>query len=241
MRQVMLDTETTGLEPEEGHRVIEIGGVEVVNRLVTGRHYHTYINPDRELDKAAQEVHGISREFLADKPTFGLIVQEFLAFVEGAELVIHNAPFDIAFLDSELSLLDTDHGCMADYCTVVDSLEIARRRHPGQKNSLDALCRRYQVDNSHRELHGALLDAELLAEAYLLLTGGQVTLALADDGFAGPASASGHGRIEGRSPGKVIAPSGEELRAHEDFLKMLAGQAEQVVWYRSQAAKKQGD
>lgn len=178
MRQVVLDTETTGLEPKQGHRVIELGCIELVDRRFTQRQYHQFLCPERDIDAAAQEVHGISRSFLADKPKFAEIAQEFLEFVEGAELIIHNAPFDTGFLDYELGLLGAEWGCMTDRCRILDTLVLARERHPGQKNSLDALCSRYQVNNTHRVLHGALLDAEILADVYLAMTGGQVTLEL---------------------------------------------------------------
>lgn len=178
MRQVVLDTETTGLEPKQGHRIIELGCIELIDRRFTQRRYHQFLCPDRDIDAAAQEVHGISRSFLADKPKFAEIAEEFLEFVEGAELIIHNAPFDIGFLDYELSLLGADWGRIAERCRILDTLALARERHPGQKNSLDALCSRYQVNNTHRVLHGALLDAEILADVYLAMTGGQVTLEL---------------------------------------------------------------
>src|SRR5690606_5708740 len=161
--------------------IIEIGCVEVEQRRQTGRHYHQYINPQRDIDEAAQEVHGISSQFLADKPVFADIVDEFLAFVKGAELLIHNAPFDIGFLDAELAKLGPSYGQMSDYCLVSDTLQMARRKHPGQRNSLDALCKRYDVDNSQRELHGALLDAEILADVYLAMSGGQTDLSLGSD------------------------------------------------------------
>lgn len=181
MRQIVLDTETTGLEPSQGHRIIEIGCVELDQRRLTGRHFHQYIKPEREIDEAAQEVHGISLEFLADKPVFALIADEFLSFVRGAELLIHNAPFDIGFLDAELARLGPSYGRMSDYCQVTDTLTMARRKHPGQRNSLDALCKRYDVDNSQRDLHGALLDAEILADVYLLMSGGQTDLSLGSE------------------------------------------------------------
>lgn len=172
----MLDTETTGLEAEQGHRIIEIGAVEVIDRRLTGRRFHRYLNPERDIDDAAIEVHGITAEFLIDKPRFQEVVDEFLDFVQGAELVIHNAGFDVAFLDQELTRLEPMPGRLREHCAVTDSLALARHKHPGQKNSLDALCRRYGVDNSQRELHGALLDAEILADVYLAMTGGQTAL-----------------------------------------------------------------
>ena len=180
MRQVVLDTETTGLEHSQGHRIIEIGCVELINRKLTERQFHLYIKPDREIDPGAIEVHGISNEFLKDKPRFAEIVDDFIAFVEGAELVIHNAPFDIGFLNHELSLLK-NHQPMDQYCTVLDTLVMARKKHPGQRNSLDALCKRYGIDNSHRDLHGALLDAEILADVYRFMTGGQTQLLLDEE------------------------------------------------------------
>ena len=173
MRQLVLDTETTGLEVGLGHRIIEIGCVELVNRRLTGRNFHKYINPDREIDDGALEVHGITQEFLSDKPRFVDIWDEFKEFLQGDELVIHNAPFDVAFLNHEIGLLNLGLPSIQDQSSVVDSLALAREKHPGQRNSLDALCRRYSIDNSQRVLHGALLDAEILSDVYLLLTGGQ--------------------------------------------------------------------
>lgn len=226
MRQVVLDTETTGLEPTQGHRIIEIGCVELVGRKLTGRHYHQYINPDREIDAGAIEVHGITNEFLADKPSFQQIFQDFLAFVDGAELVIHNAPFDIGFIDHEFRLLGAaSPGQLEKYCTVVDSLVMARQKHPGQRNSLDALCSRYAVDNSQRDLHGALLDAEILADVYLLMTGGQTNLLLSSEDSQGSGANSGDTAIRRLSADrpalKVIAASEPELAAHEERLKEI--------------------
>ncbi len=178
MRQIVLDTETTGLDPAQGHRVIEIGCIEIENRRLTGRHFHCYLNPDREIDEGAVQVHGITSAFLADKPRFVNVADDFLHFVSEAELIIHNAAFDLGFLNSELKRAGETYGRMEDYCSVVDTLTMARKKHPGQRNSLDALCKRYEVDNSQRELHGALLDAEILADVYLLMTGGQTSLQL---------------------------------------------------------------
>ncbi|MDH5471961.1 MAG: DNA polymerase III subunit epsilon [Gammaproteobacteria bacterium] len=230
MRQIVLDTETTGLEPKQGHRIIEIGCIEIVNRRITENVYHQYIQPDREIDDGAYEVHGISNEFLADKPRFKDIVEDFMSFVNGAELVIHNAPFDVGFLNHELSMLEPVWGVIADHCIVTDTLVMARQLHPGQKNNLDALCKRYEVNNSKRELHGALLDAELLAEVYLRMTGGQVTLSLgghADRANAGMA-ASPIRRVDSNRPAlKVIRASADELSAHEDSLQRLG---EACVW-----------
>ena len=183
MRQIVLDTETTGLEPQEGHRIIEIGCVELVNRKITGNHYHVYINPDRAIDKGAVDIHGLDNEFLNDKPLFEQIVVDFINFVEDAELIIHNAPFDVGFINAELRRLEEialppEKRSIADFCAILDTLALAKKKHPGQRNSLDALCKRYNVSNSHRELHGALLDAEILAEVYLAMTGGQSELLL---------------------------------------------------------------
>ncbi len=232
MRQVVLDTETTGLEPGEGHRIIEIGCVEIVGRKLTHRHFHHYINPERDIDEGALEVHGITREFLRDKPVFSDVWPSLLEFVKGAELVIHNAPFDIAFLDSELARIPGEEHSMLDYCSVVDSLELARNKHPGQKNSLEALCKRYNVDDSQRELHGALLDAEILADVYLLMTGGQVTLGLGDEEDE-RISVQGARRIENRPPLKVIRATEEECRRHEEKLAALEASSETgCVWRR---------
>lgn len=191
MRQVILDTETTGIDPSQGHRVIEIGCLELDNRRLTGRSFHYYLQPDREIEEEAIAVHGITNEFLKDKPRFSDVVDEFLAFVKGAELVIHNAPFDIGFLDHELKRLDRGFGCMTDYCGVLDTLLLARARHPGQRNSLDALAKRYGADQRDRTYHGALLDSEILADIYLAMTGGQVGLALGGDDSGEQADSGG--------------------------------------------------
>lgn len=227
MRQVVLDTETTGLEPEQGHRILELGCVEMIDRKLTRRRFHHYVNPERDIDDGALEVHGITRESLANKPTFPEIWESFLDFIKGAELVIHNAAFDIAFLDHEIRLMDRSVGFMTDYCTVVDTLEIARLKHPGQRNSLDALCKRYGVDNSQRDLHGALLDAEILADVYLLLTGGQASLGLGESGEQRRASESGVKRIAGDRPAlKVIRATEEELARHSQKLDAIDEVAE---------------
>ncbi len=238
MRQIVLDTETTGLEPDLGHRVIEIGAVEVVNRRLTGRHFHKYINPQREIDDGAFEVHGISQAFLADKPVFEAVWEEFVAFVRGAELVIHNAPFDVSFLDYELGKVSAAPRRLEDICAITDSLAVARNKHPGQKNNLDALCRRYEVDNSQRQLHGALLDAEILADVYLLMTGGQTSLfgqgSQAAD-TAGAVVAEVVPQFErGSVQLRVITASEEELAAHEAFLDFLAADHAAPLWRRSQ-------
>lgn len=181
MRQIVLDTETTGLETKDGHRIIEIGCIELINRRFTDNHYHVYLNPERAMDAGAVEVHGITQEFLADKPSFRQEAANFLNFIQGAELVIHNAPFDIGFINAELQRLGSPYKSIEHYCSVLDTLVLARKKHPGQRNSLDALCKRYRIDNSHRELHGALLDSEILADVYLRMTGGQKLL-LFDEG-----------------------------------------------------------
>lgn len=178
MRQIILDTETTGLDPKEGHRLIEVGCVEMVERCLTGNNFHMYLQPDRDIDAEAEAVHGISNAFLADKPRFADIAEDLIAYLQGAELIIHNAPFDLGFLDHELGLLGDRFQRVADYCSVIDTLVMARKMFPGQRNSLDALCKRYSIDNGHRTLHGALLDSEILADVYLAMTGGQVSLSL---------------------------------------------------------------
>jgi DNA polymerase III subunit epsilon len=223
MRQIVLDTETTGLEPSQGHRIIEIGCVEVDQRRLTGRHFHQYIKPEREIDEAAQEVHGITLEFLEDKPVFASIADEFLEFVRGAELLIHNAPFDIGFLDAELARLGSSYGCMTDYCLVTDTLSMARRKHPGQRNSLDALCKRYDVDNSQRDLHGALLDAEILADVYLLMSGGQTDLSLGSEETEAEKDQEQRSQQisrEGLSL-KVLSAQAAEIEAHQQLLARI--------------------
>jgi DNA polymerase-3 subunit epsilon len=224
VRQIVLDTETTGLEPELNHRVIEIGCVELVNRRATGRTFHRYLNPERDIDDGALAVHGISRTDLDGQPRFADIVEELLAFLSGAELVIHNAAFDIAFLDHELARLPGEPRQVASVCQVLDTLALARELHPGQRNSLDALCKRYSVDNSARELHGALLDARILADVYLAMTGGQGALALADHDEP-PRAADGTrpARVPLRAAVAlpVLAASAEELQAHEAMLALI--------------------
>ncbi len=232
MRQIVLDTETTGLEPSQGHRIIEIGCVELVNRRLTGNHYHQYLQPDREIDEGAIEVHGISNEFLTDKPRFADVVDDFMGFVRGAELVIHNAPFDMGFLNHELSMIEAVEGSLEKYCTVLDTLALARKMHPGQKNSLDALCKRYEVNNAHRELHGALLDAEILADVYLLITGGQTDLLLSGQRDETQTSEAGIRRLAKDRPQlKVMHATGDEQAVHESYLssidKAVGGQC---VW-----------
>ena len=226
MRQIVLDTETTGLEPELGHRIIEIGCVELVNRRLTGRTFHRYLNPERLIDEGAHAVHGISNADLQDKPRFADIAEELIAFIAGAELVIHNAAFDVAFLDAELGRLPGDEPrTVASMCRVLDTLELARQMHPGQRNSLDALCKRYGVDNSRRELHGALLDAQILAEVYLAMTGGQGALALGEIGSVSRGAVSGpavRALVRPSAPLRVVTATEEELRAHEAMLTVIA-------------------
>jgi len=229
MKQIILDTETTGLEPSEGHRVIEIGCVELVDRRLSGNHFHQYINPERDIEDGALEVHGISREFLRDKPVFADIAADFLVFVEGAELIIHNAPFDIGFLDSELSLLGRQDR-MSEHVIVLDTLELARDLHPGQRNSLDALCKRYEVDNSSRTLHGALLDAEILADVYLAMTGGQSDLGLSFQAPAGEDQEAGDIDFKERPPIHVLTANDSELAAHEARLSAIQQNSGHCIW-----------
>lgn len=222
MRQIVLDTETTGLEPAEGHRIIEIGCVEMLNRRPTGRTFHQYLNPEREIDRAAEDVHGLSNAFLADKPRFGEIAAEFLAFVEGAELVIHNAAFDVGFLDAELAQLEPPGPEIARICGILDTLLLARQLHPGQRQSLDALCKRYSVDNSGRDLHGALLDAQLLAEVFLAMTGGQAELGLGAESATTGGRRKRPRKISRKNLNLVVQrATDEELAAHEAALDRL--------------------
>ena len=232
MRQVVLDTETTGLETSQGHRIIEIGCVELINRKLTGKHFHQYVKPEREIDQGAIEVHGITNEFLADKPLFSSIAEDFIAYVDGAELVIHNAAFDIGFLNYELAKIAGLKTRMESICTVVDTLKMARKKHPGQRNNLDALCQRYGVDNSSRDLHGALLDAEILADVYLTMTGGQTALSLGGS-ETGEAGASGElRRLDTNRPRlKVIRANDEESQRHQQALDSIAtSSGGKVVW-----------
>jgi DNA polymerase-3 subunit epsilon len=238
-RQIVLDTETTGLEPEQGHRIIEIGCIEMVERRLTGNNFHVYLQPDRGIDAAAVEVHGITNEFLADKPRFSDIAADLLNYLRGAELVIHNAPFDVGFLDAELSRIE-EQTPVATQCQVLDTLVMARKQHPGQRNSLDALCGRYDVDNSRRDKHGALLDAEILADVYLAMTGGQRALSLGTEGEMD--DGSGH-RVQRRAVDRsqvklvVIRADGDELAAHEarlDAIEKSSGKA--PVWRRGSGA-----
>ncbi len=238
MRQIVLDTETTGLEPEQGHRIIEIGCVELMNRRPTGRHFHKYVNPEREIEEGALAVHGISRSDLEGKPRFAQIAEELLAFISGTELIIHNAAFDVAFLDSEFARLEGEQRRIAALCQVLDTLALARSMHPGQRNNLDALCKRYNIDNSRRELHGALLDARILADVYLAMTGGQGALALAESGSSRSTDSSGSVRalIRPSIPLVVVSPNEAEMQAHEAMLAII-GKASggKCLWSESTA------
>ncbi|MEP6548123.1 MAG: DNA polymerase III subunit epsilon [Gammaproteobacteria bacterium] len=231
MRQVVLDTETTGLEVELQHRVIEIGCIELVNRRLTGRTYHQYLNPERDIDEGAQQVHGLSRETLAKEPTFSQVHPQFLEFVRDAELIIHNAPFDVAFLNAELKRIESAQR-LSDLCRVLDTLALARQMHPGQRNNLDALCKRYSVDNSHRDYHGALLDARILAEVYLAMTGGQAKLTLSAE------SDTARSRARQAAPARpggvritVVHASEDEMAEHNLVLALLdKASGGQTVW-----------
>jgi DNA polymerase-3 subunit epsilon len=223
MRQVVLDTETTGLEPAAGHRIIEIGCVELVNRRPTSNRFHRYVNPEREVDRGALEVHGIENEFLATQPKFAEVAREFVEFVTGAELVIHNADFDVDFINHELRRLPDLPQQIRDCCGVLDTLALARRLHPGQRNSLDALAKRYNVDNSKRELHGALLDAQILAEIYLAMTGGQVSLSLESREPTLVTAGTAGQRLDRRGLElTVLLATAEEDLAHEAMLNAMA-------------------
>ncbi len=234
MRQVVLDTETTGLEVEQRHRIIEIGCVELLNRRLTGRSFHRYLNPERDIDEGAQQVHGLTREKLAKEPTFLQVQAEFLEFIRDAELIIHNAPFDVAFLNAELARIELAHK-VEDLCRVLDTLVLARQMHPGQRNNLDALCKRYSVDNSHRDYHGALLDARILADVYLAMTGGQAKLTL------GAESDTARSRARSGKPARtgegvritVIRADENEMAAHEHVLALLdKASGGKTVWRR---------
>lgn len=232
MRQIILDTETTGLRVEEGHRVIEIGCVEMIDRKLTGKHFHYYLNPEREVEAGALAVHGISNEFLTTKPLFGQIAAEFMAFIQNAELVIHNATFDVGFLNYELMLCRQQWKTITDYCTVVDTLQIARQLHAGQRNSLDALCKRYGVDNAKRDLHGALLDANLLAQVYLAMTGGQGSFfdVLTEKQATTASTAQANNAISLEKHNLVvIKATADEIAEHENYLNLLSKQGK-CVW-----------
>lgn len=231
MRQIVLDTETTGLEVSQGHRIIEIGCIELANRRVTGNHWHYYINPDRAVDSGAYEVHGISSEFLQDKPRFSELAEEFRSYVAGAELVIHNAPFDVGFLNNEFALLESPLAPLEENCGILDTLLLARQKHPGQKNNLDALCKRYGIDNSNRNLHGALLDARILTDVYLAMTGGQTSLGLdAEQGTGSSQEQLEVQRIESglQLPLWQVEPAAKQ--ANQDYIEFLATQHDDPAW-----------
>jgi DNA polymerase-3 subunit epsilon len=235
MRQIVLDTETTGLEVEQNHRVIEIGCVELVHRRLTGRVFHKYLNPERDIDEGAQQVHGVTREQLTDQPKFAQIAAEFVEFIRDAELIIHNAPFDVAFLNAELARAALGAQPIHELCRVLDTLPLARQMHPGQRNNLDALCKRYSVDNSRRDYHGALLDARILADVYLAMTGGQTALTLSahTDGERARARARENvpARLAAGADFVVIRASAEELAAHEAILALIdVASGGRTVW-----------
>ncbi len=232
-RYLVLDTETTGLEPRQGHKIIEIGCVELIERRLTGNNYQQYLNPEREIDEGALEVHGITLSELADKPAFAQIADDFLAYIRGATLVIHNAAFDVGFLNHELGLLDRSLGLISDYCEVVDTLLMARKMHPGQRNSLDALCQRYFISNEHRTLHGALLDSEILAEVYLGMTGGQLNLLGEKESNDKKDQAAIETRVfnPDRAPIKMIPASAKETAEHDKWMQLLSEKkGEKVSW-----------
>lgn len=232
-RQIVLDTETTGLEHRQGHRIIEIGCVELINRKLTGNNFHHYINPKREIDQGAMEVHGISNEFLADKPLFADISEAMMQYLSGAELIIHNAAFDVGFLDSELEKLNNQSPKIADVCGVHDTLLQARKMFPGQRNDLDSLCRRFEINNSHRELHGALLDAEILADVYLFMTGGQSSLTLESKDNQSASNANREKVDYGNMSLPLVIASSSELESHQEWLNRLDEKVEDVcVWTR---------
>ncbi len=232
MRQVILDTETTGLEPKQGHRIIEIGCIELNNRRKTHHQYHQYLNPEREIEDGAYDVHGISNEFLVNKPVFADVAQEFIDFIRDSELIIHNAPFDVGFINAELKKLGKKWGQVEDYCVIIDTLVMAREMHPGQKNSLDALCKRYEIDNSQRELHGALLDAQILLDVYLIMTGGQRDLLLHDEDSGSARNTNEGKKLDADRPRlRVITPSSEELEAHYSKLETVDRESDgNCIW-----------
>ena len=222
MRQIILDTETTGLEPKQGHRIIEIGCIELINRRKTERNFHQYLNPERDIEDGAFNIHGLSNEFLSDKSRFADIAQEFIDFIRDGELIIHNAPFDVGFINAELKLLGKKWGKIEDYCTVFDTLVLAREKHPGQKNNLDALCKRYEVDNSQRDLHGALLDAKILLDVYLKMTGGQADLTFHSVATSHGAKGKSEQYINNKHKKLVvIEPTENELAEHRLLLESI--------------------
>jgi len=233
MRQVVLDTETTGIDPKQGHRIIEIGCVELIDRKHTRRHFHSYINPERIVEDEAIAVHGITNEFLADKPLFADVVDAFVEFVSGAELVIHNAAFDVGFINHEFARLKPTRPRIETVCGVLDTLAMARAKHPGQKANLDALCKRYGIDNSHRQLHGALLDAEILADVYLLMSGGQTALELAVEQSSRTENQTFEEFDRRGLVLSVLRASEQEAQAHEVYMANLAKKAGRVFWLQS--------
>ena len=241
VRQVVLDTETTGMnmtgQPQIGHNIIEIGAVEVINRRLTGRTFHVYIKPPREVDEEAIRVHGITNEFLQDKPVFAEIADDFLAFIKGAELIIHNAPFDVAFMDQEFSYLKNPPPKTAEMCTVTDSLQLARKMYPGKRNNLDALCDRLGIDNSRRVLHGALLDAEILADVFLMMTGGQIALLVDEENTTAQIGEEVVKVSYDLSNAVVLNASDEELNAHETFLALIEKKSKGNCIWLHQAAE----
>lgn len=231
MRQVIVDTETTGLEPSQGHRIIEIGCVEINHRRRTNRDLQIYLNPERDIEQGALEVHGISKEFLADKPVFADKAQELVDFIRDSEVIIHNAPFDLAFFNLELGLLGAQWGKLEDYCRVIDTLVMARQKHPGQQNSLNALCKRYDVDHSHRQLHGALLDAQILTDVYLAMTGGQATLSFVESPQQYQQKQAAGRPLSDRKKLPVIEASDEELKEHRKCLELIQKESEgKCIW-----------
>jgi DNA polymerase-3 subunit epsilon len=247
VRSVVLDTETTGMPVGDGHRIIEIGCVELIGRRLTGRHYHVYLQPDREIDEGAIAVHGITNEFVQDKPRFREIADEFFEFIKGAQLIIHNAAFDVGFINNEFALIKQDERAdISEHCSILDTLLMARERHPGQRNNLDALCKRYGVDNSGRDLHGALLDAEILADVYLTMTGGQTNLSLAGDGSEGDSNGrqqpSAIRRLAAeRALTRVIRASADELALHQARLAAIEKSAgAPALWQQLEQAGSEG-
>jgi len=235
-RQIVLDTETTGLDPKKGHRLIEIGAVEMINRRLTGNTFHVYLNPQRQVDLGALAIHGLNDAFLSDKPLFTEVLPEFLNYISDAVLIIHNATFDLGFIEHELQLAEAQTKKIAQICRVIDTLVLARKMHPGQKNSLDALCKRYRIDNSHRSLHGALLDAQILSQVYLAMTGGQTsllgdTLAVTQQSLQQAAALSSSKQDPSDWHHPVVLPTTEELLAHTEFLSFLAKKSKQsCLW-----------
>ncbi len=233
MRQIILDTETTGIDPKQGHRIVEIGCVEMIDRKLTGNHFHVYINPERVVEQEVVNVHGLTNEFLADKPVFREVADDFLAFIRGAELIIHNAPFDLGFINHEFALLRRGFPTVEDCCGVLDTLVLARKKHPGQKNNLDALCKRYFIDNSSRTLHGALLDSEILAEVYLAMTGGQTALLLSsgEDTVGAQEEGSTIRRFGTDKPTlRVITANNTELANHQNKLAQIEKKSGNCLW-----------